>query len=411
MKHLLAVAPYHEGDEHMLVLGCILKMYHSHTLSIDKLKKIFWARPPGEPSELSLKVLPQHHPYYHHDNLSALLQAMLQSWSEQVGCMDDTLHWVDPSLYKTINSMKSLSIEELQAEFQTPDSRLCSEVNGVMDLMLVCCCFRLPLVMEMDHLFWHFARALVLLDVGSVDTLNSLLWGLVLPQTVLVLEPKQYILDSLLDPIFVPITIRGTKDQATLQTTILGVYSQTSLVFFHHVRFWHLTFARVVTASIMPPSDFIVKLIGWDGCKHKAYFWDVEMLDGGISCIFFDLLQCNRLLVKGAECALAVYSTKTLCVRGWDQHTLLPSERSAFDECTLAIKAKEVVHLKIQDVKFSRLFELFNVRASHVCSIEKSIISPTCMRLGRILMPEDSPCIFTDVEVLLALLPLLPACL
>jgi len=56
MKHLLAVAPYHEGDEHMLVLGCILKMYHSHTLSMDKLKKIFWASPPGEPSELSLKV-------------------------------------------------------------------------------------------------------------------------------------------------------------------------------------------------------------------------------------------------------------------------------------------------------------------------------------------------------------------
>jgi len=59
MKHLLAVAPYHEGDEHTLALGCILKMYHSHTLSIDKLKKIFWASPPGEQSELSIQVLPE----------------------------------------------------------------------------------------------------------------------------------------------------------------------------------------------------------------------------------------------------------------------------------------------------------------------------------------------------------------
>jgi len=314
--------------------------------------------------------------------------------------MDDTLHWVDPSLYKTINSMKSLSIEELQAEFQTPGSRLCAGVTGVMDLMLVCCCFRLPLVMEMDHLFWHFARALVLLDVDSVDTLNSLLWGLVLPQTVLVLEPKQYNLDSLLVPIFVPITIRGTKDQARLQTTTLGIYSQASLVILNHVRFWHLTVARVITANVMPASDFLVKLTGWDGCNHKAYFWDVEMCDGGISCVLYDLLQCNRLIVRGAECALAVYATETLCVRGWDHHVLLPSERSAFDQCTLAIKAKDVANVKIEDVKFSRLFEVFNVRASNVCLIENALVSPTCMRLGRILMPQNAACVFTDVEVL-----------
>ena len=318
---------------------------------------------------------------------------MIEKWETNVGSIDSTLHWVKEELHYHIYCMNKMSLDMLQCEF-SEQRTLDKLATGVMDVLFISACFKLPSVDAMGPLFWIFARELIQLHLASVDQLNSLLWGLVLPQTVIVLEPKKYALDSLLDPIIVPLTIQG--QQTDQGVTTVEVSSQTSLVFFNNARLDKIRFVQTLPVS-MPPTEFIVKFSGYGGCKLVASMTDVEFVRAGFSVQFYNRMQCNHVFVSRAVIGIHARNVEQLSILGYGSNEMCDSP-TGFDACALGMQFMDVDLLLIENQAFSGTEKIFHACVKTSC-IVRNCSADNCPNLGTILMAGHATPVFVDFEV------------
>ena len=398
LKHYMLFKNFYKEDDEQLVTltrGCISKMYHTQYFQIKSVKDLFWDEVPVEtnPPDYSLTVSRQCLFWTSVPLDTMCFQEMIQNWEANVGPVESTLHWVGEDLYYHIHCMQKMSLETLQNEFreQRDLDRL---ATGVMDVLFLSSCFKLPSVVAMGPCFWVFARELIQLKLSSVDHLNSLLWGLVLPQTVIVLEPKKYALDSLLDPIAVPLTIRGQKDDQGVTT--VEVHSQTSLIFFHNTRLHRLRFVQAPSVSV-PSTDFLVKFCGFGGCKLTAFMVDVEFVCAGYSVQNYLQVQCNHVHVSRAAVGLSAYSVERLSILGCDSEVMCEGH-TGFNGCGIGIQIMDVDHLLVENQVFSGTEKIFHACVKTSSEVKDSN-ADACVSMGVLLMARHFTPVFIDFEV------------
>lgn len=361
------------ADIVMVVRGCIMKMYRCG-LDIKELKQLLWGALPTAA------------------NANVLMQDMLAVWTEKVGSVEDTLHWVAEPLFYHVNHMNHMPFPALLEHFLIP-SDLNRFVVGVMDVLFLTSCFNFPVVSEMGGLFWIFARELIQLKLNTSDMLNSYLWGLAMPQTVILLPPITggYILDSLLDPIEIEITIQGCLadghtpyvDDTSFHTTIY-VYAQSSLTFMSNTRLLKLSIQKKDFPAMMARCDTLVKFIGWGLTKLSAYITDVEFINGGCFATRYDVVHCDHILVKNTSIGLSVQHVAKLFITG-NPPCMLPGPEVSFYRCLLAISAIEVDTFVSGRQIFSKCKNVFYANVKTAFIVEDSAVKD-CEALGEILM-------------------------
>ena len=350
--------------------ACVFKMYHTHAFSLDSLKQLFLF------DSQALKE----------NCVNTPIKSCVENWIEKMGPMDQTMHWSEEKLYCHICRMLRYPHSQLLLEFQT-NSKTDSLTTGVMDIMFLASCFQLPLVCELGPRFWFFTKELIHLRVSSVDHLNSLLWGLVLPQTVILLDPKPYFMDSDLEAISVDITIKGSKGGASAEEeTVIVVHSKTSLVFIGSVRLVGLKFKQQRhDPNQSEYSDTVLSFIGWGDDKLLLFMKDVQLVNAGCSVSAYNRAHFCCVSVTDALIGIHVTNVKDVFLSSGDM--LCPGtsfDPPGFFYCDTAIVASDVSVLIAGHQIISHCHTVFDLKVKHTCVVEESTIS-SCDHMGKIM--------------------------
>ncbi len=174
------------------------------------------------------------------------------------------------------------------------------ELRGVMDVFFAASCFQKPSIHRMETLFWFLAKEFISLHVDSSDKLNFLLWGSLLPQTVLTLAPIMFHVDSLIPPIEVMLTIEGTSTSVPKDDLVEGSFSSEVLlpsnmgmIFRSDARIINVTFRRL-GLSTLPYVNNLLSFVGKAGVRNDVYLNTVQVYDGGLNAI-----RCNKVHGRG----------------------------------------------------------------------------------------------------------------
>jgi hypothetical protein len=307
--------------------------------------------------------------------------------------MDATMHWACDQLYLCVHSMSKMPLPELQSEFSRRLS-LDRVTTGVMEVMFLSSCFHLPRVEAMGARFWYFATHLILLKLEGLDRLNSLLWDLVLPQTVIQLEPQEYYLDSLLPPVSVAITIQGRRTPDAATTVI--VFSQSCFRVFAQegIRLFDIDFMQAEADHSMhlrgaerptPPRKYILEVMGGNWTNPHVYISGVSFSGAGFKAVNLGSLNCNHVFVCGAEVGVYMENVREAkfmgCAPGIESHG-----KSGFKECDVALSSTDVWQLSLSDLKFESVSVLFNMCVRDAINVRDSE-TLWCEKMGYLLMP------------------------
>ena len=310
-----------------------------------------------------------------------------------MGPMDATMHWASDQLFSYIHSLSKRDLPELQSEF-TRCLTMDGVTTGVMEIMFLSSCFSLPRVKAMDSRFWYLAKHLITLQLGGLDRLNSLLWGLVLPQTVIQLEPQEYYLDSLLPPISVALTVQGKRTSNASTTVIIYNQSCLKVLASDGIRLLDLDFVQGEADHSYhlghqePPTEphmYVLEILGGNWTNPHVYLSGVTFTGAGFKAKNLAGLNCNHVFVRSAEVGVLLENVREAkfmgCAPGVESHGL-----NGFHECDIAFMCTDVWQITLSDVKFESVTVLFEMCVRDAISIRDSK-SIDCDEMGFLLMP------------------------
>lgn len=312
--------------------------------------------------------------------------------------MHTTLHWVKDSLHHEIQRLYTLSDDVLAQHFvDHVRSPLKKHTQGIMDVMFVSACFPFPEVEMLGDLFWCLARQLICLDVPNVDVLNSLLWGTVLPQTVLMLRSGIYVIDSGMDPVTVPVTFQGSRNPE--ERTTVFVYRHTTLIFVESVRFFNLDFDHVASnTNSNLPGPYLITMMGITTCVLEAFFFDVSVKNAGVFASNFASVRLENTAIYQAPTAILLKSVDQFFFGSRD--VTGRTTPSLIASCQLAIQTPDVDDLILEDIQFTNVCCVFDARVLYNCEIRKCQADRQCILLGRIVLSKKACIFIPDVKVI-----------
>ena len=324
--------------------------------------------------------------------------------------MENTMHWASKELFYRVFTTNDMPLQELQTQFNF-QSLLDDSAKGVMDVMFIASCFQLPVVLELGELFWIFAREVIRLRVSTVDHLNFLLWDSVLPQTVLVLDPVTFFLDTLLPPIKNQITIQGTvvenqlENQSnvveTVARSILDVSSQASLIFLSDVRLCTLV-VRQVDSPGTKLVESVIQFMGFGARSLSVYMNGVELINAGCSVVNYENVHCNHLYVTDAVVGFLGTNIGNLYLTGTHTHLLDNSVQPGYLFCDTAFCLKDVSNFVCTNQTIYQCKVIFDVRIARVCVIEDAVMCQ-CDHMGELLTSANCTPSFVRCKVSLRL--------
>ena len=303
-------------------------------------------------------------------------------WINNVGSMRSTMHWSAESLYFHLHSMGSKDSDEFQKEFNI-GSVLDAATNGVMDVMFTAACYS-PVMARLGDAFWPLARELIRLRVGSTDQLNLLLWFGVIPQTVLVLEPKRYYLDSMIPHVKTNISIEGSIgldsnecdswEQEYCARTLLEVPGNTSLVFLCNVRISTIFVQRREVSSVYSSNRSVLRFHG-SQAKDSSLVLDRVMLVGsGCYATGFEKVHCNQLSVVDASVGFIGKNINTLSLTGGVSDVGGGTVKSGFIFCDEALRLSDVGSFYCSGQCFEDARMIFRIRIRQTCVVENCVL-------------------------------------
>jgi hypothetical protein len=324
---------------------------------------------------------------------------MISAWVNRVGGVEETLHWVKNSLFSRVNCVKYMTLPNMARELQC-NSALWAIAYGVMDVMFVTSCFQLPVMQRMGDLFWVFAKEIINLRIQSGDMLNSLLWGMVLPQTIICLPhtPTGFVLDSLLDPISVDVTIQGCERSAG--RTVIYVYSHTSLTFLSGARLNGITFVHRASSSPMAKVGTVLQFCGWKLSPLEVFMNDVVVECGGVCLSDYHVVHCNHLFVRNAPVGVSVSGVNRLFITGISIAGISGGDNTGFDSCETALRIRNVCEVSLGRIVVSNCARLFDAEVGDIFVFGNSMILK-CGEIGSILMPVGRRASFINLVVCL----------
>jgi len=331
----------------------------------------------------------------------------MDRWVEHVGPKDESLHFVKPGAFTDFEHMMGLDLEGQRTLFQhhdSPISLLGHRTQGVMDTLFAASCFQLPSVLAMGRHFWLLARALVLFEVSNSDQLNSILWGLVLPQTVVAMDAEEFYMDSLLDPVHVPMKLKGCVGH--LRMTTLYVQSDSNMIFFDDVCFENVCFLHTPPhpdRCVSRLRKFVVELRGVCSFQTNvptavAVLKHVEFSYGGLRVYRYGDVLCEDVHFHDAKCGLSLHDVGCVSL---ESHFLgLGTDPfSGFDYCDLALSAEKVGSLDLEDQSFNGVLQIFDVEIFSEFEMVTCYISDADTYIGKITMPEGCDPVFHGITV------------
>lgn len=329
---------------------------------------------------------------------------MISDWEDSVGGVEESLHWVKESLFSHIRCMKSMPLHMSVLEFQ-PNAVLWRLAYGVMDVMFATSCFKPPVMAKMGNLFWIFARELICLRIQSGDMLNSLLWGLVLPQTIIRLPASPvgaefFEIDSLMDPISAEISIYGCRSDEG--RTTVNVCSHASLVFLSCVRLSSITFVHKQSPTLAGKVESVLSFHGWRVSPLQLFMTDIIIQNGGISISDYSLVHCNNLFVQQASVGVRAVGVKRLFITGVLVFGMA-GVNTGFSRCATVLRTQDVHEISLGRLVISDCSKLFEVEGCELMVFGNSLVA-RCQSLGSIMMPVSLRASFINVVVSLCLM-------
>jgi hypothetical protein len=384
-----------EGDVLTVTQACIHAMYYTHTFSINALKCLFLF------NDKPLAVCPS----------TCTLGGMVAQWVKNVGPVEHTMHWACEELFSFVFKLMKMPLPELETQLKFR-SQLDSMTNGVMEVMFVASCLEFEMVKEMGSLFWVFTRALVTLDVSSGDQLNLLLWENVLPQTIIQLEAKEYILDSLLPQIHTTLTIQGvepdpsqemqggdSEDEDVMEnkSTVLMVHGQAVLTFTGNVRIYHVTIQHLSSDAVRD-SNSVVSFYAAADTPCTVFMNNVAIVNNGCSVVNYTNAHFNNCSITSAVYGFLLFNIEKVYIMGTgDLGAVEPKKVGVFSSQT-AICARDIRSLMLRRQIFFQNDVVFDSRVSSSCILENVAIVD-CTHMGEMLSSAKCTLTFIDVVV------------
>lgn len=303
-----------------------------------------------------------------------------------VGDVDSTLHWCKDRVYSRVAVMHAMPFDTLCREF-TDGSVLSSMMEGVMDVLFVASCFELPVVVLLGRLFWLLASELINIRVSSVDQLNLLLWNRVLPQTLLVLDPVPFYLDSMIESVDYVVTIQGTvgvSDGTYPPTrTVLMVPSSSVLGFCDSVRLSKLE-VRHFEVDGVNQTEHVLGFSCTDGEDKVIFLQGVDVYDGGCSISGYGKVHTNHFSVTNTSVGVTVENVGQMFITATQNVLSEAGFKSGVFSCGLGFSFAGVSTFVGSGVCIRRCGVVFDVRVKRVFVLEDSCVLK-CDSFGEIL--------------------------
>lgn len=267
---------------------------------------LLWGDPRTErgdqPTSFEVRLLPLLACCILIENVLWVLQDRLREWETNVGPITKTLHWSSNEFIVYVRNLFPLSSQERRKQFVF-GSDLDDELLGVMDVAFAASCFMKSDIASMGQLFWIFAKELLRVYVSSTDELNFLLWGTLLPQTVLFLAPITFYMDCMIPPIETVMTIEGTVcADGSSPCTEVRLQSSECLIFRANTRITGIVFRRtgLRTSHANAPNTFLGFVGKKDAPVHVCLSL-VQAFDGGL---YF--MKCGKVKLRGVAVSNAI---------------------------------------------------------------------------------------------------------
>lgn len=308
---------------------------------------------------------------------------MVKNWVDNVGDMKHTMHWSGPNIMNLVQRLHQMPLSELRSSFDYWDS-VRAHMKGIADVLFTASCFRIPFVVHLGDLFWAFARELLLVKLDTSDDLNLFLSCTIMPQTVMVLGPRPYHLDSEVPYVPCNVTIMGSDagvDSVSFTSTVIWLHEQglrfRAGVYMYHVRLAHTDRA---------PLNCAIRVRGDDKASTYVRLEDVFILRGGVRLSKCRSANTFELGIEDALVGLYIHDVDLLSVNPrLDASTgFVPSEKALFNLCKTAIY---IVRAKY----FCSCFQIFHqcLFVYNACIVSKMVVTDCefreCGKLGQVL--------------------------
>jgi hypothetical protein len=308
---------------------------------------------------------------------------MVKNWVDNVGDMKHTMHWSSPRLVPLIQSLNAMNFSDLKGAFEYWDS-LRVHMRGVADVLFTASCFQIPFVVRMEELFWAFARELLLVKIVSSDDLNLFLSGPIMPQTVIMLGPHAYSLDSHVPPVPSIVTIMGSDLGVDHRT-----YSQTSILLHTEgLSFQSGVFIQDVTLvhRVSSPQNCAIRVRGVDKIQTNVRLDGVKVIGGGVRFSNCTQAVIHELNIEDTLVGVYANDVDMLVVNPrLDPHYgLVYSDKGFFKLCKTAFYVTKVNFFCCRLQVYRQCMRIY-----HACVNEKMSIADCdfmdCGKLGQVL--------------------------
>lgn len=323
------------------------------------------------------------------------MQEKLDAWHSAVGDTESTLHWCGDALFARVAHMNSMSLDELKRELSV-GSLLDRSITGIMDLMFVTSCLEFTGPSVMGTLFWAFAREIIRVRVSCVDQLNLLLWKRPLAQTILVLDPVPFFIDSMVPYIETVLSIQGTivrsneqdSHEGSTARTILMIASTSTLLFRNSVSLSALQVIHV-EASGSRQMEYALSFVGNGLAGLSLALQAVEVRNGGCFVTHYHQVNANHFGVINASTGFNARNVDQLFITATHKRLADIGFDSCFLHCEVALNMVGVstfvgtgltvaqCHV-ICDAKIKKIFVLENSHFEKCFAWGEILSSPTC---------------------------------
>jgi hypothetical protein len=303
------------------------------------------------------------------------------------------MYWSCPKVLRLIQKMSVMTMSELTIQYIFKDCLLV-HMKGVADVMFVASCFQSPYVVELGDLFWAFAKEIILMRIDNSDDLNLFLCGEVMPQTVVVLAPVLYSLDSHMPAIPVDIVLKGSDkgvEGSQYSQTVIRFFD-SGLLFTASAVIRNICFVLGGNAS---PLACAFQVRGSNKKKTNAVFDNIHITGAGVRASNCNSVETHKLGIDQATVGFYARNVETVSMYSHEKDGIC-SEKSYFRDCDTAFYIPSVGSL-ICDLQLC-----YNCKQIfHVCVDKKAMIIGcdfvTCGKLGQILGAEDAVlCVYNN---------------
>ena len=313
------------------------------------------------------------------------VESMITAWEENVGCLGMSLPRSSPGLVPFISKLSYLTLPALKTEF-IESVRNHEGLVGIMDLMFFVSGFDTTRRRNMGGMFWLFARHIIQLEVADSDRLNLLLYGRVLPQTIICLTDAEYILDGMIPKITCDLSIRGFQtcnDQGAVVTrTLMTLRSE-------------LSFSRDVdidTVNIRRLRPSLVNFsLDFTGDFDRPTYQQVALknlgiLGGGIQGQNLKVFQLLDVSIR--NCSIGLYLNNVdYCFLYSTRNMVSPNRLASFSHCESAMYLCMVGRVDVRSYLFRNCKEVMDGLVHHSFDMTNNTMWRVG-RMGSVWMPE-----------------------